>query len=102
MRSARRSAARPRAIAPAPETQTAPCGAACVEGEDSRYRQEQRGSLEAVALLFPRVGIVVVAVAPPEAGPVDRGELDHGQRLRALLDVRARGHGPGRAAVPCV
>src|SRR5690348_4567000 len=54
---------------------------------------------EAVALLFPGVGVVVVAVALPEAEPVDGGELDGAEPLGALPEVLPRDHEPRRPAV---
>ena len=47
---------------------------------------------EAVALLLEGVGVFVVAVALPEAGPVVRGELDPTQPLRALPEVLPGNH----------
>src|SRR3954451_10531528 len=54
---------------------------------------------EAVALLFPEIGVVVVAVALPEARLVDRGELDAGQPLGALPEVLRRNEEPHRPAM---
>ena len=51
---------------------------------------------EAVALLFERVGVVVVAVALPEPRSVVRRELDAAQPLCALPEVLAR-ESPGEA-----
>src|SRR5690606_17389063 len=49
------------------------------------------GTLLAEALFLPRVGIVVVAVALPEAEPVVRRELEAADPLGALPEV-ALGH----------
>src|SRR5215468_3302535 len=42
---------------------------------------------EAIPLLLPGVGVVVIAVALPETGPVGRRELDPVQPLRAFPEV---------------
>ncbi len=55
--------------------------------------------LEAVTLLFPEIGVVVVAVALPEAGLVDRRELDPPQPLGALPEVPRRDEEPHGPAV---
>src|ERR1043165_6181416 len=47
--------------------------------------------LEAVALFLPVVGVVVVAVALPEPGPVVRTQLEAAEPLGALPEV-ARGN----------
>ncbi len=54
---------------------------------------------ELVALFLPVVGVVVVAVALPEAGLVDRRELDPAQPLGALPEVLRRDEEPHRVAV---
>src|SRR3954462_9848936 len=46
--------------------------------------------IRTVPLLFPGIGVVVVAVALPEPGPVGCGELETGQPLRALPEVEVR------------
>src|SRR4051812_12480641 len=51
----------------------------------------KRGS-EAVPLFLPVVGVVVVAVALPEAGLVGRPQLEPAQPLRALPEVPRRHH----------
>ena len=59
----------------------------------------QWSELELVALLLPGVGVVVVAVALPEAGPVAVQELEPAQPLGALPEVA-----PGttrRSGQPC-
>src|SRR2546423_1398027 len=57
------------------------------------------GGSEAVAFFLAGVGVVVVAVAPPEAEPVGRRELDLAQPLRALPEVLPGDEGAGRPAV---
>src|SRR5579872_1967787 len=52
-----------------------------------RNRDFRSRASESVALLVPVVGVVVVAVALPEAGLVDRRELDAAKPLRALPEV---------------
>src|SRR4051794_16431240 len=72
-----------------------------------RYRSAPRSldppfegsASEPVSLLFPRVGVVVVAVALPESGLVDRRQLDSAQPLGALPEVLAGDHEPQRIAV---
>src|SRR5690242_17099474 len=51
------------------------------------------------ALFLPRIGVVVVAEALPEAGPVEGHELDRAKPLRALPEVLVRDHEPERKAV---
>ena len=55
--------------------------------------------LEAVPLLGPGIGVVVVAVALPEAGLVDARELDPAQPFGALPEVLARDDEAQRIAV---
>ena len=70
-------------------------------------RDQRRGTVgsrvtstsEAVPFLLPWVGLVVVAVALPEAGLVGDRELDSAQPLRALPEVLARHDEPQRPAV---
>src|ERR1700730_8841106 len=57
-----------------------------------------RGS-ESVALLFPVVGVVVVAVALPEARLIRGEELDAAQPLGALPEVARRDDETQRPAV---
>src|SRR6187431_1534279 len=54
---------------------------------------------EAVSLLLEGIGVVVVAVALPEAGAVVGGELDPTEPLRALPEVLPGDHEAERAAV---
>ena len=62
---------------PRPGRRAARCHARAAEDLDVRDDDERRlRLLEAVALLFPVVGVVVVAVPLPEAGPVVLGQLD--------------------------
>src|SRR5919198_3786963 len=56
-------------------------------------------SVAPVALLFPRVTVVVVAGAFPEAGLVVVTELDSAHPLRALPEVQVRDEQPRRTAV---
>src|SRR5207253_7151758 len=72
-----------------------------------RYRSAPRSldppfegsALEAVPFFAPRVGVVVVAVALPESGLVDRRQLDPAQPLGALPEVLAGDHEPQREPV---
>src|SRR3954471_17351155 len=56
-------------------------------------------SVPRIALLFPRVAVVVVAVGLPEAGLVVVAKLKAADPLRALPEVQMRDQQPRRAAV---
>src|SRR4051812_10293490 len=56
-------------------------------------------SVAPVALLFPGVAVVVIAVALPEAGLVVVAQLEATDPLRALPEVQVRDQQPGGAAV---
>src|SRR3954468_17127147 len=56
-------------------------------------------SIRTEALFLPRVGVVVVAVALPEAQPVRGRELERANPLRALPEVPLRHDQPQRVAV---
>src|SRR5438477_3188050 len=71
-----------------------PSSRAAREREDERSRPS-----EPVPLLLPGVGVVVVAVAFPEAGPVGRREFDPVQPFRALPEVAGRDDETHRPAV---
>ena len=66
-----------------------------VRDDDERRLRPTRS----VALLFPVVGVVVVAVPLPEAGLVVVGELDPAQPLRGLPEVATRDEEAHRPAV---
>src|SRR5262245_60202487 len=59
----------------------------------------RRAGLIGVALLLPRVGVVVVAVALPEAKPILGQELDTAQPLGALPEILLWCQGAQRIAV---
>src|SRR5215213_9024193 len=56
-------------------------------------------SVPPIALLFPRVAVVVVAVGLPEAGLVMVAQLEAADPLRALPEVQMRDQQPRRATV---
>src|SRR3954462_4465791 len=56
-------------------------------------------SIPPIALLFPWVAVVVVAVGLPEAGLVVVAQLEAADPLRALPEVQMRDQQPRRAAV---
>src|SRR3954471_23631413 len=56
-------------------------------------------SVAPVALLFPRVAVVVVAVVLPEARLVLGAQLEAAHPLGALPEVEVRDEQPGRATV---
>src|SRR5215211_505991 len=62
-------------------------------------RQPTWTSVAPVALLTPRIPVVVVAERLPEAGLVGLRDLDLGEPLGALPEVQVRHEQPCRAAV---
>src|SRR4051812_1020883 len=56
-------------------------------------------SVPPIALFFPRVAVVVVAVGLPEAGLVVIAQLEAADPFRALPEVQMRDQEPRRAAV---
>src|SRR5450756_857502 len=62
-------------------------------------RRETTRSLAAESLFLPRVGVVVVAVALPEAADVVVQELEPPDPLRALPEVALRNNEAERVAV---
>src|SRR3954454_4467280 len=56
-------------------------------------------SVPLVALLFPGIAVVVVAIGLPEARLVVVAQLEPADPLRALPEVQMRDEQPGRAAV---
>src|SRR3954469_6520026 len=56
-------------------------------------------SSSTIPLLFPRVGMVVVAAGLPEAGLVVLDEPHAGEPLRALPEVEVRNQAADRSAV---
>src|SRR5207247_8845246 len=65
----------------------------------ARARFPAASSVAAVALLFPRVAVVVVAVVLPETGLVLGAQLEATHPLGALPEVEVRDEQPGRATM---
>src|ERR1043165_980037 len=65
----------------------------------ARQRFFTTAATSAIALLFPRVGVVVVAARLPEAGLVVAHELEAGDPLRALPEVEVGHEAAHRRAV---
>src|SRR3954454_2903537 len=64
-----------------------------------RPRSPAARSVAAVALLFPRVAVVVVAVVLPETRLVLGAQLEAAHPLGALPEIKVRDEQPGRATV---
>src|SRR5689334_3250759 len=63
------------------------------------YRASARDAVAPVALVAPRIALVVVPVALPEAGLVTGGELEAVQPLRRLPEVQRVQQHPHRPTV---
>src|SRR5205807_8936018 len=75
------------------------CSASATSRRPARPHGRAASSVALVALLEPRVSVVVVAVALPEARLVLGAELDSPHPLRALPEVELRDEQPRPPAV---